>query len=346
MGFLNKNDGSKTSIYLETTETAKSIRPTTDKPTPVWVHTIPEVKTTGPDGKDLVLRKFATEICTSNSRNGTGCQCCSTQDPLWHMLDAQTKVNRRGQRVDFPKKCINLLPVFDHSVAGVRLMKGGNQSYEVMDQWFSSQQGAGQDLRRCDWQIWKSGKGIKTKYTVVRQDATPFQFTADMVNEGQTLLQRALQDLAPAAPEAFKARISGESSDQNQNAVTQFATSQVVSNPLTAVTATSSGYVSPGATVASSTPPVVVSAPPMSPTIPTPTPAPTQGVGAAVLSEFTLWLNSQPEFTGRGIINNLLPVLKEQLGGGNTDYHSCTPDQLAALRQALTQKLEVLRKRS
>lgn len=330
MGFLNKNDSSRTSIYLETTETAKTIRPTADKPTSVWIHTIPEVKTTGPDGKDMVLRKFSTEICTSNSRNGTGCQCCSTQDPLWHMLDAQTKVNRKGQRADFPKKCINLLPVFDHSVAGVRVMKGGNQSYEVMDQWFSAQQGAGQDLRRCDWQIWKSGKGIKTKYSVVRQDATPFAFTTDMVNEGQALLQKALQDLAPAAPDVFKARITGESQDQNQNAVNQFAVSQTAPAPVS------------GSNVVANTQPVVVPAQNVSTTISTQAPVTAQGAGSTVLQEFTLWLNSQPEFTGRGIINNLLPVLKEQLNG-NTDYHNCSSEQLATLRQVLTAKLNAVR---
>jgi len=368
MGFLNQNKGGKgNGVYLEIAETAKSARPLNKEPTPIWIHTIPEVRTTGPTGQPVVLRKFSTEACTSSSKSGAGCQCCTTQDPLWDLLDAKTKVNKKGQRADFPKKCIHLLPVFDHSAASVKVMKGGNQLFETMDGWYGEQQEQDPslaDLRRCDWKVLKSGKGLMTKYSVIRQDATTFNLTPDMVHDAMLALQQAVQDLQPVPPEVFQKVIHGEDPNApvQQNAgLAQFAVGAVTGASAGSVvlqgvpsvgTSGVTGTVSPVMrgvlpdlglqnSMSNALPPqpVVVSAPPVQPTIPT------QPVSnASVLTEFTAWINTQPEFLGMGIVKNLMPAIKEKIG--STDYHLCSPDQLVALRSALSLKLNSLRNRS
>lgn len=361
MGFLSQDKGSKSNnTYLETAEEPKTCRPVVASPTPVWVHTIPEVKTTGPSGQPVVVRRFATEACTSNSRSGVGCQCCTTQDPLWNLLDAKSKVNKKGQRVDFPKKCIHVMPVFDHTTASVRVLKGGNQLYEVMDQWYESQPEGQKDLRRCDWKVWKTGKGLLTRYNVVREDASTFNFTQAMVTDGQAVLQKAIQDLAPAAPDEFQKMINGEDPNQPEaSRLGQFAVqhatgflSSSVPAPTqsTVVSTVTSPYQAP-VTVPSVVLPTAVTQPAVF-TVPVPvptTPTPVQPVapvatGTSALTEFISWINTQPELCGTGILKHLMPTLKEQLNG-STDFHACSPEQLTALRLALSNKLNSIRNR-
>lgn len=329
MGFLNGNDSDKPkalSVYLEVTEQPKTVRPLKDKPQSVWGHTIPEVTSVGPDGKPVTLRRYAFEICTSTSRSGAGCQGCTTQDPLWHLLDKKTQTNKKGQRVDFPKKCVHLLPVVETATNGVRLMKGGNQTYEAMDAWHTAQPDGQKDLRRCDWNIYKTGQKKMTKYHVIRNDATPFVPSPEQLAEAQSVISKGLQDMSPAAPDKFLSMINGE----GQNTATN---TQEVSEAVAQVDQVQARLLQMAEQA---------SVPVQQPPPPKPQPVAQQTVPAtSVLSEFTAWLTQQPEFQGAGIIENLVPVLKEHIGGIN--YHGCSPEQLNTLKTVLSSKLESIR---
>jgi hypothetical protein len=270
------------------------------------------------------MRKFSTEICVSTGRSGAGCNPCTTQDPLWEKLDQKTKYNKKGARADFPKKVIHLLPVMDLTTGNVRILKGGNKTFENMGGWLQTQSGAAQDLRRCEWNIWKVGKGMTTTYHTVRSDATPFQVTPEMEAEIQAVMARAMDDLAPMKRDVFLASISGEEGPEDTNTTPAFAPTQPA--PIQPAPAQA-----PAFTPASAKPLVAV--------IPT---APVASATTGVLEEFTAWCNGQPELQGMGAFNNLIPILQAKLGSVN--YHACTPEQLADLRVTLQAKLDSIRK--
>lgn len=346
MGFLNQNDDKPRtpSFYLEVTEQPKNIRPLKDKPQTVWGHTIPSVKTMGPDGKMVTIRRYSFVLCTSTGRNGAGCQTCNTQDPLWHMLDQKTRENRKGVRVDFPKKCIHILPVVETLSQQVKILKGGNGTYETMDAWHTAQPEGQKDLRRCDWSIHKTGKEMQTKYHVVRQDASAFTATDEQLREAQELMAKAIADMNPLPSAQFLEQIKGNLPDASVPSTFAVAvstdnvtvTASPSSTPVTGLAGSGVQSVTP--TVGTGTG-VTASAKVTAPTIPLQV-----GQEAApkdVLQVFTSWLNSQPEFQGAGMLTNLVPTLQTAIGDVN--YYKCTPQQLETLKAALTAKLDAIR---
>lgn len=298
-----------------------------------------------PDGKPFTERKYATEICVSTGRSGAGCNPCTTQDPMWHKLDKNSQTTKKGARADFPKKVIHLLPVLDLSTGKVRILKGGNKTFENMGGWLATQASNAQDLRRCEWNIWKEGKGITTSYHTVRSDATAFTVTPEIEVEIKLALEKAQKDMAPATREAFLKMISGDaelnmSSADNQATVTMPVPTQQTSAGLLVTVPPAQVFTplpSPVDTQAFSFADAA-SATPVKPATPV---TPTAPQTASVVEEFTVWCNTQPEFQGVGTFNNLIPVLQEKIGGVN--YHACTNEQLVMLKEALTTKLNTIR---
>ena len=345
MGFLNNKEGGATKlggVYLELSEEPKRFRPLAKSPTSIWIHRINPIKIIGPDAQPKQLRKYATEICVSTGRSGAGCFPCTTPDPMWDKLEQKNKTNKKGARTDFPKSCVHLLPVLDLVTGKVVVMKGGNQLYEDMDKWYDMQDENGKDLRRCEWQAFKTGKDIFTKYNTVRLDATSFQMTPELEAEAAIVLEKAKADMAPLSRDQFMAAVNGDVDPMGPN--TNQATVSVP--PAGAMgfgiqgAASSLGVVAVGSNVPQqpSIPSTFTFEPKVSP-IPI-TPAPAVQANSA-LEEFTVWCNQQPEFQGVGTFNNLIPVLQEKIGGVN--YHSCTADQLVMLKGALTDKLNAIR---
>lgn len=328
MGFLGGSGGTdkpKDAAYLEVSEEKLTIRPLDRQPTSVWVHTIPGIKTPGPNGQDITIRKFKTVLCTSTGRGGGGCNVCATKDPLWDRVEESSKYNKKMQRTDFPKKMIHILPVIDHTSKTNKILKGGNQTYEKMDIWFDMQTSdSAKDLRRCDWVIWKTGKGMKTKYFVDRLDTCEFEFDPTDAASAKALIKKAIDDLAAMTPAEFNSAINGTDDDANTN--NDMASTN---SPPFDVTAT------PTQSVAVPTAPAnVVAAPQVV--------AKSAAAATSTLTEFTTWLNAQSEFQGNGMVTTLVPLLKEALNGSIT-YHQLQPDKLSALRTALEEKLTALR---
>lgn len=339
MGLLNNNENKLGGTYFDITEQPKGFRPLAKDTTSVWVHNVSSVATIGPDGQPKTLRKYSTELCVSTGRSGAGCNPCLTPDPMWDKLDAKNKYNKKGLRADFPKKMAHLLPVLDLTSGKVVVLKGGNQLFEDMAKWLQSQPESGRDLRRCEWQAWKSGKGMTTKYNTVRLDATNFQATPEMDVEAADVTAKAVADMAPMKLEAFMASIQGDAAptESNQAAVN----TQSFNTPSQSVAPTTIPT-QPAFTFTAPVPqqPTVATSAPTPPVVSTPTVPP----AANVMEEFTQWCNAQPEFQGMGTFNNLIPVLQDKIGSVN--YHACTPEQLVTLKAALTAKLEGLRKKA
>ncbi len=333
MGFLNSNDGGGkkvSDIYLDLSEVPEKFRPLAKQPTSVWIHRINTVKVIGPDAQPKQLRKYATEICVSTGRSGAGCYPCTTQDPMWDKLEAKNKTNKKGARVDFPKACTHLLPVLSLSTGKVKILKGGNQLYEDMDKWFDVQPDErSKDLRRCEWQAYKTGKELFTKYNTVRLDATPFQVTPELEAEAAVMMEKAKLDMAPLKLEQFMEAINGGETPLNNNTAT-------VSVPSVAT----SGYVQSTTATVPQQPDVPTSFSFEPRVSPIPVSAAPAGV-ASVVDTFSAWVNQQPEFQGMGALENLIPVLQEKIGGVN--YHKCTAEQIALIQSALTTKLSSIR---
>ena len=329
MGFLNESSRGP-QIYLEVTETGKLLRPLLPRPQSVWCHKIQEVKTMGPAGQPVTIRKFQYETCTATGRNGIGCLLCNSQDPLWHLLTNEEQTNRKGQRVDFPKAPIHLLPVYDHSLNDVVVMKGGNQIYEEMDKWYESQKSnlQDQDLRRCDWRISKTGALKKTKYAGVRLDVSFFEMTPDLLEKAKNVMARALSDRAPTAPDLLMKIIKGDTG------TTELPESAAV----------------PSLTAPALTPPLALPqvAMPDLPKVAVPEPvmvhveaAPGQAASRDELDVFSSWVSTQKEFNGMNAVDNLLPVLKKFIG--HCDYSHLSAKQLDDLKVHLQAQLQTMR---
>jgi len=323
MGLIPDKQGSKLgSTYFEVTDIQKNFRPLHKDATSVWVHSIPAVTTVGLDGQPHQIRSYATEMCVSTSRSGVGCRPCTTKDPLWDKLDQKSKTNRKGLRHDFGKKMVHLLPVLNLTTGKAELLKGGNQLYEGMTVWLTSQPEAGQDLRRCEWGAWKTGKNMQTKYTTTRMDATPFTITPELEAEAKSVLERGIADMTPMTAEAFAAAITG-------------GEDLPVETPALPAPApapqglTASNTAAPGHTPVQHAPAPAPAAPPVPP------------AGSDVLTGFSAWLQAQSEFSGAGMFDHLIPILQKHTGGVN--YHACTPEQLTTLKAALSAKLDELR---
>jgi hypothetical protein len=273
-------------------------------------------------------------VCSSTGTGGGGCSVCAKRDPLWKYLGQREQYNSKKATVHFPKGKVFLLPVLKVSTGEVRVLKGGNQTFEQMDKWYDTQTGSNQDLSRCEWSLWKTGQKERTKYESARLDATAFTPTQEQLNQAKLLMAQAMADLKPMPDADFDALVSG---DQELMATADAA---------------------PGATqVQASTPPApqpaVDSTPPWDPPAPqvpvqapraqaAPTPAPRPPSGNGLSSnEFSVWVASQPEFTGAGMIQNLIPAVKAKINDIN--YQKCSPEQLVDLKAHLQGVLDGLR---
>lgn len=330
MGFLNQNGGGDgkprvNDLYLEITGDAKKIRPLMSEPKSIWVHRIFSVETTNADGQKVFLRRFSTEVCTSNSRNGVGCQACTTQDPLWDKLDTKSKYNSKGQITHFPKQCLFLGPVFDHTLGDVRVLRGGNGTFGEMDKWYEAQPEGMKDLGRCDWNVWKTGAGIKTEYNMVRFDASDFKLDPELKEKCKTVMERAFSDLTPTPHEVFLNKIKGESEFESPTQESKPVTSGFMARAQEPTPVETKPQPPPPAQT-TTTPPTLKAAPDTNDT----------------LTSFVKWINEQKEFQAMGMINTFIPMLKE-LNGGVASYHQLPPEKLEALQQALSAKLEAVR---
>lgn len=341
MGFL-KDSSSPETFYLEVTEDGTLNRPLAQKPQSVWVHKIQAVKTMGPNNQLTVIRGFGFETCTATGRNGVGCVLCNTPDPLWHMLAEDERTNRQGKRVDFPKTPRHFLPVFNHTLQTVKILEGGNQIFEEMDKWYDAQSPANQDLRRCDWQISKTGKGKMTRYKSVRMDASAFTISQELQNEAIAVMTKALEERRPTDPAKLMAKIRGESGAaalpeggpvQVQMALpAQTAAAPAFQAPVAAVPAVPFPQFTQVPTLPQVAPPAI----PQTAVVPA-----VQAASQDILTAFTSWLNQQPEFQAMGVVTNFMPVVKAKFD--TVEYSKLSAEQLADLKVALDAKLAELR---
>jgi hypothetical protein len=336
MGFLSENSGGP-SVYLTVGDdkNKKLVRPLGAKPQSLWVHKIQEVKTMGPNNQMITLRRFRHETCTATGRNGVGCYLCNTPDPLWHMLSKEEQTNKKGQRVDFPKTPIHILPVYEHTAAEVVVMRGGNQLFEEMDKWYDTQADRMKDLGRCDWQVWKTGQGKRTEYKSSRMDVSHFDVTPELIEKAKSVVAKALVDRNPTAPDILAKIINGDM-DKPVDPVGLPETAAVPALP-------SPSTVSASVPTPTTLPPVVtptvpkVEAPPVAPV----TAAPGQAAGRNVVDEFSSWVSQQPEFSGMGAINVFIPAIREKVG--HVEYHKLSAEQLTDLKTYLNGKLADMR---
>lgn len=183
MAFLNA--GGAPTIFLEITDKAKLVRPLASAPIPIWGHNINSIESAAQiNGKveKIFLRGYHFEVCTATDRSGTGCRLDNRIDPGWNQLEAKAQTNRRGQRVDFPKKPVYLLPVWSYADNAIKMMRGGNQLFENMDAWDTQ----GHNIMDCDWSVWKEQKGqnkMNVEYKSQRMDSS--QFTAAEITDEQ-----------------------------------------------------------------------------------------------------------------------------------------------------------------
>lgn len=331
MGFLDSKDNSapRDSAYLDIPGDGNKrlVRPAAKAPTTVWVHKIHKVAETLPSGEEVVLRRYSTVACTSTGRSGAGCAFCTTPDPLWSKLTKDNQYNRKEARVDFPKTAQHVMAVFDHEAQSVKIMKGGNQLYEPMDQWYDLQKGEGQDLRRCDWSVWKSGKGVKTQYAASRMDPSPFTFTPEIEEAVKTAMAKAHQDMRIPA-DKVRETMYGEQQDDSLAPTTTVINR--VSEPAPFEDAPP---------FEPTTAPVQVSAP--APKVAA-APAPNKSEQQETLKHFIEWIGKQAEFSGAGMVSTLIPLVRKHLNG-DINYHKLGAAELVALQQRLTEELSTIR---
>lgn len=334
MGFLS--DSSKgPSIYTEITEEPKLVRPLASKPVTLWCHKICSVVRTSPDGKTEVIRPFSHEACTSTGRNGVGCYLCNTPDPLWHLLTEEEKYTKQGKRVDFGKTPLHMLPVHEHATNSETIIKSGNMLFKPMDEWYDTQQGSNQDLRRCDWAISKAGKQKRTQYKTSRMDVSAFAISPEMEETAKNLMAQAMQDRRPTAPDILAKIIRG----QLELGAAELPTTP--SQPQLPPVSVVNTPISPNWQTTQTT----TAAPQIMPqTIATSAAVPTASVTASktTIDSFGLWVGQQPEFSGMGMINNFIPFMKEMVG--TVEYHKLSEQQLTEVRAKLEAKLAELRK--
>lgn len=339
MGFL-KDSASAPSIYTEIKEEPVVVRPMASKPQSIWVHKIQEVVTMK-GNEEVVVRRFSQETCTANNRTGQGCTLCSTPDPLWHMLKHDEQHNRAGKRMDFPKSPVHLLPVFNQTLGQVEVLKGGNQLFEEMDKWYDMQAEREKDLRRCDWRVWKTGQKKRTKYESLRLDPTAFDFTDSLMEEAKAVIQKALQDRQPSDPARLLQAIrGGEGAGDASVALPMSApTMQLPAQTPTFGQSVQVPVSQPVAAPVVAPPPPVVAAS-------TPPAVKVAEAGAAAskaeVDAFGQWISQQTEFQGMGMINNLVPMMRSEVG--HVDYHKLSSAQLVSLRAALEAKLASTRR--
>ena len=344
MGFLSEGQKGE-SIYLEISEVQRKIRPLAVKPTSLWGHVIQEIAIQVPGGNPTVIRAYATHPCTSTGRGGVGCKLCSTPDPHWSKLAAKDQVNKKGQRVDFGKKPKHFMAVWDYMLSKVMIMKGGNQLFKGMDQYYDMQPEGMKDLRTCDWVVWKTGKKMFTQYQSQRFDATPFTITPEIQLAAENALKAAVLNEAPVSSEQLEAMITGQATQEAQAAAAAAMPPPDTSVPfvptnVTPVQAVAVAIPVPAAPQHTPVAPVAVAVPATPQPVAMPT-APVAAPGApapkAEIEAFTAWINTQQEFTGTGVVTLLLPAMKEVLG--HAEYHKSTSAQLTQLREVLTLKV-------
>jgi len=345
MGFFDNtnNNGvkSKSTTYVELSETPTTLRPVRPAPTPVWVHKIHKVVYKSVTGADLVVRGYATFACTSTGRGGVGCPICATKDPLWHMLGQREQYNSKKLVVHFPKAQIALLPVKNVQTGEIRILKGGQQVFEEMNKWWDLQQPHQQDLTRCDWSFWKTGKAERTKYQSSRLDPTPVTFTAEELAQADAVLKAALADLTPPPHDQFMALVSG-----NVDVLETMKTERGLDVNATQQTIVAAAQGSPQVAL----PPSNIQVPHLesetkvsAPTTTAAAPAVQATQGQFRPEDLAAWISKQPEFSGSaGMVKNLIPALKE-LNGGSINYQSLNSEALLNLKAGLERFLNNLR---
>lgn len=194
MGFLDTTGNAGVFIDIPDAQHPKRLRPLADKPQGIWGHAIPtpETAVTLSTGKAVIgrLRDFHFEVCTATNKRGVGCRMCNRTDTAWKFLSDRDQTNKKGQRVDFPKRVQYILPVWDYGEQRISILRGGPQLFEEMAKYTDQM---GKDVRACDWQVWKTGQNKSTHYYSSRDDQSAFtvQVPSTQIDE---VIKEALAD--------------------------------------------------------------------------------------------------------------------------------------------------------
>ena len=185
-------NNSAETIYFTTTGTAKPFRPLTPDAISIWCHTVQSVTEPLENNKVKVIRPFTSVKCGSPK-----CLLCGKDDPLWGRLTPHQQTNRSKQDVHFPKSKVHFLPILDLSTNKIKVIRGGARTFESMAGWLTMQPQELRDLTRCQWQVWKTGAGLSTVYTMSRDDQTKFDITPELTAEVALAMKQVDQDLSP-----------------------------------------------------------------------------------------------------------------------------------------------------
>jgi hypothetical protein len=203
MAFLTA--GGAPTIFLEIGDKSKSklVRPLVQSPIQIWGHNVQSVEVAVQVNGAIEkarLRDYHYEQCVAIDRRGTGCTLCNSVDPGWNMLDPKNQTNKKGQRVDFGKKPVWLLPVWSYADQAIRVLRGGNQVYEQMDDWDTQ----GKNIMDCDWMLWKEQIGQQrqqVEYKSSRQDSTAFTAASVTQDQIKEAMAEALKNYNPLPPD-------------------------------------------------------------------------------------------------------------------------------------------------
>jgi hypothetical protein len=212
MGFLDEKSDSILVDVPTGAGAAIQVRPLAKKPIAIWVHDIPSVLgPPKPDGTATYVRGYATEVCTSTN-GGSGCDLDHWTDPFWDRLPKEQQTNSKGQRKDFGKKPKFILPVYNFHTGRVQVIDKGSQIYKPMDQAYDQ----GQDIRGCDWKLWKTGEKNRTEYSCspVVDPALCGPIPADqwpaLERQAMELLEQVRKRYIPTPREKLMKMISGQ----------------------------------------------------------------------------------------------------------------------------------------
>lgn len=100
--------------------------------------------------------------------------------------------NKEGKQ-NFPVSKRFATNVWDYGSSSVKVLIAGPQVFDE----FKAAQAVNIDPTSCDWLVHKMGKGIQTKYKMVRDNASPFQFADQVGPDAMINLDKYGADTAP-----------------------------------------------------------------------------------------------------------------------------------------------------
>jgi hypothetical protein len=117
--------------------------------------------------------------------------CPLCRKPTSTVIDPETK--KKSSKQNFPVSKRNATNVWDYETNSVKVLIAGPQVFDE----FKAAKAVGIDPSSCDWLVHKMGKGISTKYKLVRGNTEPFIFAEQVGPDVLINTDRYGADTAP-----------------------------------------------------------------------------------------------------------------------------------------------------